>query len=125
MKKKDEDAFLSSIRGTTEIIKNNKVEKKIPKTSKIFLEKKIIKNTFIEENIIERKITKSLHFEIQTNSINKKLKKGKIPINKRVDFHGHGLESAESLFIDTISLAIKDNESQAKKVLLVVIVAVN
>ena len=39
---------------------------------------------------------------IEKSNINKKLKKGKIPINKKIDFHGCGLEEAKEIFLNTI-----------------------
>ena len=40
--------------------------------------------------------------KIQKTYINKKLRKGKILINKKIDFHGYSLEEAKELFLSTI-----------------------
>ncbi len=59
-----------------------------------------------------KKISTSVNiskFEIEKNKTNKKLKKGKIPIDKKIDFHGLSLLDAENLFNHTISSCYKKN----------------
>ena len=46
--------------------------------------------------------TNSGILQINKNKINKKLKKGKVPINKKIDFHGMSVLDAKELFIGTI-----------------------
>ena len=110
MKNKDEKAFLQSIRGTTPIKKNNKLIKPIHKNKNELLS---TKNTRInlntpKTNNISKNINSSL-FKIQKTTINKKLKKGKIPINKKIDFHGLSVIDAETLFLETIKNCYKKN----------------
>lgn len=105
MKKKDEEAFLKSIYGTLPIKKKDRVEKKLPEN----ISKNINKNYLYKEKKQDddkeddKKIqqTKSL-FSLEKTHINKKLKKGKIPIERRIDFHGLSVLQAESLFTNTI-----------------------
>ena len=46
---------------------------------------------------------------IQKSGINKKLKKNKIPINKKIDFHGCSLDDAKKIFFNTINDCFSKN----------------
>ena len=110
MKKKQNDIFINLIKGVTPIKKNNKIERDIPAINKEISFQKSTENkvSFSEKKKIftPPNISK---FEIETNKTNKKLKKGKIPIDKKIDFHGLSLLDAESLFIYTINSCYKKN----------------
>ena len=110
MKKKESDIFVNLIKGVTPIKKSNKLERDIPIIKKnISLKKQNtnklsfseIKNTLTQPNVSK--------FQIETNKTNKKLKKGKIPIDKKIDFHGLTLLDAERLFTYTINTCYKNN----------------
>ena len=106
MIKKTKDIFLSSVIGVKPIKKTNKLINKIPKTNKkIFIKKneetEPTKFKPITENKIVGKNIENNYFVVK-NKINKKLKKGKIPIDKKFDFHGYSLVDAENLFISSI-----------------------
>lgn len=103
MKKKDEDAFLKSIFGASPIKKKDRLEKKIPTIKNEIFKKKLIEKTKIniQENEIKKEISKSF-FTLEKGPINKKLKKGKIPIDRKIDFHGLSVLDAEELFLKTI-----------------------
>ena len=107
---KNKDAFLDSIRGTTPIIKKNTLRKKVPlnniKSNEI---KKL--NDFTNKEVLkpEKKLISS-SFEIQKTNINKKLKKGRIQIDKKIDFHGLSVFDAEVLFIKTIQSCYNNNQ---------------
>lgn len=103
MKKKDEDAFLKSVLGASPIRKKNRVKKEIATVKHSILNKNFEKKTKIIPQKIEVKNETSKSFYIlEKSSINKKLKKGKIPINKKIDFHGLSVLEAEELFLDTV-----------------------
>ena len=108
MKNKDEKAFLQSIRGASPIKKNNKLAKPTHKNKNELLP---IKKTRINLNIPKvNNIVKNINssfFKIHKTTINKKLKKGKIPINKKIDFHGMSVVDAETLFLETIKTCYK------------------
>ena len=111
MKKINEDAFLKSIIGTSPLIKKNKVKKPLPENIENYSKKKSINKTqtsqkvkFPKENFLKKPI-----FQTQENLSNKKLKKGKIPIEKKVDFHGMGILEAEEVFRKTIISCYKKN----------------
>ena len=97
---KNKEAFLISIKGTSPIKKNNKTKKQIPIIKKNFSIKKNIEieKTSEPKEVLEKKQPLK-NFLLQKN---KKLKKGKIPINKRIDFHGFSLLEAENLFNETV-----------------------
>ena len=103
MKKKDEDAFLRSVSGTSPIIKKNRVPKDIPsvaqgshiKVSKVELPNKTKKTA-------QEPTSPKSFFVLERGAINKKLKKGKIPIEKKIDFHGLSVFQAEEVFLSTV-----------------------
>ncbi len=109
MKKKDNDAFLKSITGVSPIEKKSTLKKPIPKTAK-FSTKDVSGDVENTKHITEKetKIKKSI-YKIEKTNLNKKLKKGKIPIDKKIDFHGMSLLEAENLFIKTISSCYENN----------------
>ena len=103
MNKKKTDVFLDSIKGTTPIIKNNKINKPIPKIK--YISKIVQKTQPKTENKTYEKPIKSNSYEnykIEKNQINKKIKKKTIFLDYRVDFHGLSLIEAENLFKHTI-----------------------
>lgn len=100
---KNDDAFLKSIRGATPIKKNNKIKKELPPQT--------IKNKQTNRAIIHMQKTtqttntpekKKSFYTIEKTPINRKLKQGKIPVNKKIDLHGYSLFDAETLFFQTI-----------------------
>jgi len=104
MKKKDEEAFARSVLGAKPLKKNSILKKKIPKINNLIKTQNIPQSTkaiHAQENnpCVEKNRSE---FELQTSSINKKLKKGKVPINKKIDFHGLSLIDAEDLFLETV-----------------------
>ena len=106
MKKKDKEAFLRSITGTTAIKKKNNIKKSILKNENFNKEniktRKIIIKNLVESKIISKKPKKNNKNKIEITKINKKLKKGKIPPNHKVDFHGMSLFEAEELLCNVI-----------------------
>ena len=110
MKKKIKNIFLDSLVGVKPIKKSNKLTKPIPikKSNKITFDSlHLKKKSNVLENLIEKKLFEKP--KIETSAVNKKLKKGKIPIDKRIDFHGLSLFDAESLFTHTINICYKRN----------------
>ena len=102
MKKKNDEAFLRSISGTTPLQKKEKVKKIF--SHPVYSAKKT--NTI---NIPGPPLLKELEkekinsfFRIEKSSINKKLKKGRVPIDKRIDLHGFSVLDAENIFLETI-----------------------
>ena len=99
----DENAFLKSITGTSPIKKNNKLKKEIPLVKVVKKEKLILENVEIKKLPNPKiNITSSASTSLENTPLNKKLRKGKIPIDKKIDFHGMALFEAESLFSETI-----------------------
>jgi len=110
MKKKQDDIFVNLIKGVIPIKKNNKLKKDIPIINKNIPFKKRAKNKISFSEIKKTNTFPNISkFEIETNKTNKKLKKGKIPIDKKIDFHGLSLLDAENLFIHIISSCYKKN----------------
>ena len=108
--KDDNNFFLKSLAGVEPLKKNNKITKPIPKPIESNIPRTIIKET--ESDKIYEK-TKSVTTQqktiIQKNDINKKLKKNKIPINRKIDFHGCSIEEAKNLFFNTINDCFSKN----------------
>ena len=106
MKKKDKEAFLRSITGTKPIKKNNNIKKSILKNEIVNSEsiktKKIVIKNLVEPKIITTEKKENSKNKIETTRINKKLKKGKIPPDRKIDFHGMSLIEAEELLCNTV-----------------------
>ena len=114
MKKKDKEAFLRSITGTKPIQKKDNIKKSILKsenlnTEKINTKKIIIKN-LIEQKIITSETKKNNQNKIEITKINRKLKKGKIPPDQKIDFHGMSLVEAEELLCNTVISCYNTNK---------------
>ena len=109
MNNKNEDAFLRSIVGTSPIKKNNTLNRDVPINQNQRKNNKSIKNqTPTEFKKIEKTKNQSF-FKLEKSDFNKKLKKGKIPINKKIDFHGLSVIDAQKLFFETIEICFKIN----------------
>ena len=107
----NKDAFLESIKGVEPIKKNNTIKKPNPKHA-LFQETK--KNLTNEKSIDIKSIVLEPHkntpsFKLQKSSMNKKLKKGKIPIDKKIDFHGLSVLDSEILFSETVKFCYHKN----------------
>ena len=110
MKKKQDDIFENLIKGVTPIKKNNKLKRDMPAINKNISFKKREKNKILLSEIKNTPTPLNISkFEIEINKTNKKLKKGKIPIDKKIDFHGLSLLDAENIFIHTINSCYKKN----------------
>lgn len=109
MNKKNDDAFLKSIIGTSPIKKNFKL-KKLPESinNNKLVNKKILVTTKKKEKPIVKIENKSI-YRLEKTTINKKLKKGKVSIDIKIDFHGMSLIDAEALFVQTINSCYKKN----------------
>ena len=108
------DVFLNAIAGTTPIKKSNRNYKLIPRNEvkQIKINKKNLeiklhtpkeKKEYQEEEIHTR-------FRLQKSTINKKLKKGMINIDKKIDFHGLTVEEAKLKFFETIESCFISNK---------------
>jgi len=102
--------FLKSLLGVKPLKKNNKITKPIPKLIETSIPRTIIKEAE-SDKIYEN--TKNIAIQqkstIQKNDINKKLKKNKIPINRKIDFHGCSLDEASKIFFNTINDCFSKN----------------
>ena len=114
MKKKDKEAFLRSITGTKPIQKKDNIKKNILKSENLNIEKintkKIIIKNLIEPKIITSETKKNNQNKIEITKINKKLKKGKIPPDQKIDFHGMSLVEAEELLCNTVISCYNTNK---------------
>ena len=110
MKKKDEDAFLKSIVGTKPIIKRNILKKGVPITNITNIKKNYtdLKIEVKQKKSVHDKDKKSF-FVKKKKQKNKKIKKGRISIDRKVDFHGLSVLDAEDLFLKTIENCYNKN----------------
>ena len=95
-------SFISSLIKVTPIKKSNRIASPIPKINKA-------KVKFVRENSLEvpQAIKKTKHsknnLEIKHSiNKNKNSKKGKILVQKKIDFHGYSLSDAHEIFLETI-----------------------
>tara|TARA_Y100001968_G_scaffold294012_1_gene300298 strand:- start:1144 stop:1707 length:564 start_codon:yes stop_codon:yes gene_type:complete len=106
MRKKDKDAFLRSITGTKPIQKKDNIKKSYLKSESLNIEniktRKIVIKNLVEPKIITTEKKENSKNKIETTRINKKLKKGKIPPDRKIDFHGMSLIEAEELLCNTV-----------------------
>ena len=102
--KDDNNIFLISLVGIKLLKKNNKITKPIPKPIESNIPRTIIKETE-SDKIYEKanNVTTQQKTAIQKSETNKKLKKNKIPINRKIDFHGCSLNEAKKIFFNTIN----------------------
>ena len=108
--KDDNNTFIKSLTGVEPLKKNNKITKPIPKPIESNTPRIIIKET--ESDKVYEKIKnvpKQQQTAIQKSDINKKLKKNKIPVNKKIDFHGCSLDDAKKIFFNTINNCFSKN----------------
>ena len=108
--KDDNNIFLQSLDEVKPIKKNNKITRPIPKPIKSNTPRTIIKEA--ESDRIYEKAKNAAtqqKITIQKNEINKKLKKNKIPINRKIDFHGCSLDEAKKIFFNTINDCFSKN----------------
>ena len=106
MRKKDKEAFLRSITGTKPILKKDNIKKSVLKAENLNTEniktKKIIIKNLVEQKTITAEPKKNNINKIEITKINKKLKKGKIPPDQKIDFHGMSLIEAEELLCSVV-----------------------
>ena len=108
--KNDNNIFLKSLVGVKPLKKNNKITNPIPKSIKSDALRIIIKETESDRVYEKAKnVTTQQKTVIQKNDINKKLKKNKIPINRKIDFHGRSLDEAKKIFFNTINDCFSKN----------------
>ena len=114
MKKKDKEAFLRSITGTKPIKKKDNIKKSILENENLKSEsiktKKIVIKNLVKTKTITTEVIKNNKNKIETTKINKKLKKGKIPPDKKIDFHGMSLIEAEELLFNTVISCYNTNK---------------
>ena len=108
--KDDNNIFLKSLAGVKPLKKNNKITKPIPKPIESNISRTIIKETKSDKIYEKTKhVTTQKKTAIQKSDINKKLKKNKIPINRKIDLHGCSVEEAKKIFFNTINDCFSKN----------------
>ena len=102
--KKNNDFFLQSIGKVKPLKKNNKSFNELNPThiKETIKPKKVEKTRNIKQTIAIKVENNKKNYKIESASIEKKFKKGKILINKKVDFHGLSIEEAKIKFFWTI-----------------------
>jgi len=101
--KEEELAFLKNINGVKPIKKKSNITKKIKKISRDLISKETKqKHNTTDPDKTKKERPKIQNFYIEFGKINKDLKKGKIAINKKIDFHGMSFAQAEKEFLETI-----------------------
>ena len=111
MSNKDENnIFIKSLAEVKPLKKNNRIFKPIPKPIKTDTPRIVIKETE-SDKIYEKAENVTTHKKttIQKSDINKKLKKNKIPVNRKIDFHGRSLNDAKKIFFNTINDCFSKN----------------
>ena len=118
MSQESKDIFLNKFGNIKPLKSKNRIKREIPKTT-IAIKKTtkqkattaIKKNQTTKENKEEKK---PKNYSFEASKTKKLLKKGKIKIDKKIDFHGKTLFDAENEFIDSV----KNSYYQQKRCLL-------
>lgn len=110
--KDNRDIFLQAIGEVRPLKKSNEnFKKKILLTIKKPKKHKETKKSISPKKTIKTKnIEKTNYFESRLTTVEKKLKKGKILIDKKIDFHGLSIEEAKRRFINTIDACYYSNK---------------
>ena len=117
-KENNESIFSIFLKGVKPLKKSNKIIKKVIIERKLIQkntnnnEKKENKPTPLDTNkTFEKEAFKNnkKHLEPERGPINKKLKGGKIQIDKKIDLHGYTLEEAKNEFINVIADCYEKN----------------
>ena len=104
MSNNNDDLFIKSLIGVKPIKKTDKITKPLPELKQKPIKKSVKQTSSIKTHNNEKKIISSPNNPIfEKNITNRKLKQGKIPINKKVDLHGYSLEEAKNIFVTTIN----------------------
>ena len=101
------DIFVESVGRVKKLKKSNKNYNKI--TTLEAKKTKIIKKTFKLTTPLPAASTEDV-LKIEKSSIEKKLKKGRVSIDKIIDFHGLSIVEAKKLFIKTIDDCFYSNK---------------
>ena len=107
---KDEDIFVKSLIGVKPLKKNNQTFKGPTIQKKTTKEKVTIKQPAPNHATEEKKTTTTKKLTIEENKTNKKLKKGKIKIDRKVDLHGYSLDEAKEVFLNTVNDYFYNNQ---------------
>ena len=103
-KENKKDAFLNAIAGTTPLKKSNRFYEPIVtnKTTKEEKRNESSKNNLPVSKNKDQKSEVHAEHKLEQPRINKKLKKGAINIDKKIDFHGFTVEEAKIKFFETV-----------------------
>jgi len=111
MSKKENDIFKKNLEDVKPLKKSNKLSRPVPEISKKHLQKYKAPNSIKEANTpTEEKQSHTHALKVEKTNINKKLKRGKILVDRRVDLHGETLDSAEKIFQDTVFECFSKNK---------------
>ena len=105
-KNKKKDTFLESVGNVKPIKKSNRNYKKV----KNLVKKNVNKMNFSIPIIDEENTPNKNILKVEPPLINNKLKKSKIQINKKIDFHGLSIDAAKKLFLQTINDCFYSNK---------------
>ena len=106
--KKNNDIFLKSI-GKVVPLKKNKNFKEIKKVI-IKTKNKTNEETKIKIVTNEKIINRKTNFQIESIPVEKKIKKGKILISKKIDLHGYSVNQARKKFFNEIEKCFYSNK---------------
>jgi len=110
MNKKDDQIFFKYTQGVKPINRKNRINKGIKKFPKNIIKQieKVKKIETTSEKNTEN--IKNSQFFVETGKTNKMLKKGQIPIDKKIDFHGKILSQAKDEFQKTVIESYKQKK---------------
>ena len=110
--KNNDDIFLQSIGKVVPLKKNENIKpiKKITIKTNKETKIKTNKETKIKIKIKEKTVIKTTNFKIKSTPVEKNIKKGKILINRKIDFHGYSVNQARKKFLNEIEVCFYSNK---------------
>ena len=110
----EDDPFIKYTKKVTPIRRNNRVKKEIKQVPKNIIKKEsILKKPEEKKSKTKETISK---YVIESGKTNRLLRRGKIKIDRRVDFHGKSFDQAKEEF----KKAVVNNYYQDKRCILFV-----
>ena len=109
MKKNNKDSFLNSLVKVKPLKKSNRLSSPTPKIKQT--EIRFVRDKISNETQVTRKKNDNKNYNELSPSFNnnRNLRRGKIPIQKKIDFHGYSLSDAYEIFLETIHSCYNSN----------------
>jgi len=110
MNNNDDEVFLKHLGKITPIKKKNRIHKEVIKVPKGLISKKKETVKELVKTKTENKNLKNTKYSIEVGGVNKLLRRGKVVIDKKIDFHGRTINEAKEIFNQAIVNSYNQNK---------------